>query len=78
MKLSNTRNDGAKPVVVDFQNYASRKLGFKRSCKGCLYLFSPKNNSDCFCDQCSAGRRVYGNLKATQAMLNAGGGHGYH
>ena len=42
MNTSNNSNDGLKPVVVDFQNYVGKKIGFKRSCKGCSYPFKPK------------------------------------
>jgi len=78
MNTSNNSNDGLKPVVVDFQNYVGKKPGFKKACKGCSYPFKPKSQNECFCDQCSDGRNVYRNMKATQALLASGGDYGYH
>ncbi len=76
MNISN--NNNVKPVVIDFQGYVNRKLGSKQSCHGCFYVFTSKNKKVRFCDQCSDGRRVYRNLKATQSMLAARGVYGYH
>jgi len=78
MNISNNGNDGARPVVVSFQSYVSKKPDDKQTCKGCLYLFTQKNKSHCYCDQCSSGRRLYGRLQLTKAMLKAGGENGYH
>ena len=78
MNIKNKGHNNIKSVVVDFQSYVSRKPGFKKRCKGCLYLFSPKNKNDCFCDQCGEGRKAYRNLKATQAMLAVWGIYGHH
>lgn len=78
MNLSNKDNNSTKLVVVGFQSYMRSKSKLKKRCLGCSYRFTPKNNHNCFCDQCSDGRNIYKNLKVTQAMLVAGGEYGYH
>ena len=78
MNLSNKDGNNTKSVVVDFQNYVGCKTRLKKRCAGCSYRFTPKNNHDCFCNQCSDGVNVYRRLKATQAMLAVGDVYGYH
>ncbi|NOR68496.1 MAG: hypothetical protein GQ532_02165 [Methylomarinum sp.] len=78
MNISNNGNQGLKPVVANLHNHINKKLGLKRYCLCCFYLFTPKNQSVCYCGQCSYWHGLYRKLQATKTMLAAGGVYGYH